>query len=61
MPVRRIILRVVIATAVLVALPQAAPAQDPALAGELVVFNAGSLGLPFREPAARRSSRPTPA
>ena len=48
MPVRRIILRVVIATAALVALPQAAPAQTPATAGELVVFNAGSLGLPFR-------------
>jgi len=28
--------------------PAVAPAQDAALQGELVVFNAGSLGLPFR-------------
>lgn len=32
----------------LLGLPGVAPAQAPPLKGELVVFNAGSLGLPFR-------------
>lgn len=48
MLIRRMIRRWAVATAVLVALPSGAPAQTPALSGELVVFNAGSLGLPFR-------------
>jgi molybdate/tungstate transport system substrate-binding protein len=48
MPIRRMLERGVIALAVLVGIPRGAPAQTPALAGELVVFNAGSLGLPFR-------------
>jgi len=40
--------RGVIATALLMGIPQGAPAQSPALAGELVIFNAGSLAYPFR-------------
>ena len=39
MPIRRMLGRGVIATALLTAIPQGAPAQTPALAGELVVFN----------------------
>ncbi len=39
---------VVAAAAILVGLPGIAPAQDAPLKGELIVFNAGSLGLPFR-------------
>ena len=48
MSIRRMIRRGVIATALLMGIPQGAPAQTPALTGELVVFNAGSLGYPFR-------------
>lgn len=40
--------RLMVAAALLLGLPVAASAQDAPLKGELVVFNAGSLGLPFR-------------
>ncbi len=36
------------AALILMGLPGVAPAQEAPLKGELVVFNAGSLGLPFR-------------
>ena len=39
---------VLIAALVLTLLPTAAPAQEAQLKGDLIVYNAGSLGLPFR-------------
>jgi molybdate/tungstate transport system substrate-binding protein len=38
----------VAATLIVIGFPSIAPAQSAPLQGELVVFNAGSLGLPFR-------------
>ncbi len=48
MRIRRLIGRAGIAMAILAGLPREAPAQAPAVTGELVVFNAGSLAYPFR-------------
>ncbi len=44
----QVVCRVAVALAALLGIPGTASAQAPSLTGELVVFNAGSLGLPFR-------------
>ena len=48
MRIYQVVCCVAVALAALVGIPGAASAQAPPLTGELVVFNAGSLGLPFR-------------